>query len=576
MARVMSLRPPTIIRSLMNPASDYLAARWLFLRALALIYFSAFYSLIFQIRGLIGPRGLLPAGIYLEAVAKQLGSARYWYAPTLLWLGSGNRALEALCWIGMAAAVLAFVNVWPRLSFFICLVMFLSFIAAAQDFADYQSDGMLLAAGLLVLFFAPPGLWPGWGADHPPSRASLYLLRWEWFRIYFESGLAKMLGHDPEWRNFTAMKQYYQNGPLPSWIGWYAQQLPHWFQAATVALTLGIELGLVWLVFLPRRVRLILFCIVTPFQIGIILTGNYAFLNYFVLSAGILLVDDGFLARLLSTRVRSQKQAQAAAADSFAEIPGEPAVLSLGLGLTPAAPPASASTGSVASDNDNTPQSAPPASTSWNAPGNWRSRLRTAKYWLTVFLFAWIFYATVAILVGSALPQFPVTVLAPFRFANQYALFAWMTRGRYEIEFQGSADGKTWTPYPFRYKPQNLDQPPGLYAPYQPRFDWNLWFASLGSWREAEFVLRTEELLLTNDPDVLALFAGNPFPQNPPLQVRAILWQYWFTDLATKRATGRWWRRQEIGLYAPEIERLPDGRFAVVQMPGAIMLQPRP
>ena len=91
----------------------------------------------------------------------------------------------------------------------------------------------------------------------------------------------------------------------------------------------------------------------------------------------------------------------------------------------------------------------------------------------------------------------------------------WFIRGddarALEIEFQGSSDGKTWIPYPFRYKPQDVKKAPGIYAPYQPRFDWNLWFASLGGWRENRFVLWTEERLLQNDADVLHLFAGNPF-----------------------------------------------------------------
>ena len=104
-----------------------------------------------------------------------------------------------------------------------------------------------------------------------------------------------------------------------------------------------------------------------------------------------------------------------------------------------------------------------------------------------------------------------------------------MTRGRYEIEFQGSNDGENWIAYPFRNKPQALNQAPRIYAPYQPRFDWNLWFASLGDWRQNDIVPLTEERLLENDPDVLALFRSNPFPQAPPRYVRAVLWQYWFT-----------------------------------------------
>lgn len=80
--------------------------------------------------------------------------------------------------------------------------------------------------------------------------------------------------------------------------------------------------------------------------------------------------------------------------------------------------------------------------------------------------------------------SFAVRIRESSRIANQYGLFAVMTRGRYEIEFQGSNDGQNWLAYPFRYKPQALDRPPGIYAPYQPRFDWNLWFASLGDWRD--------------------------------------------------------------------------------------------
>src|SRR6202000_2390882 len=143
-------------------------------------------------------------------------------------------------------------------------------------------------------FFCPSGLRPGWGEASPPSRASLFLLQWEWFRIYFESGLVKVLRGDLQWRNFTAMDEYYQNGPLPTWVGWYVQHLPHWFHAATALGTLVMELGIVLMLFFPRRVRPICFCIVTPWEIGVILTANYTFLNYLVLSLGFLLLDDRF------------------------------------------------------------------------------------------------------------------------------------------------------------------------------------------------------------------------------------------------------------------------------------------
>jgi hypothetical protein len=133
-------------------------------------------------------------------------------------------------------------------------------------------------------------------------------------------------------------------------------------------------------------------------------------------------------------------------------------------------------------------------------------------------------------------------------------LFAVMTRARYEIEFQGSRDGQTWVAYRFRYKPQDVMRAPGIYAPYQPRFEWNLWFASLASWESEAWVLATEARLLAAEPAVLRLFAADPFHGARPQAVRAVLWQYWFTDRATRARTGAWWRRRYLGLYAPQID----------------------
>ena len=142
----------------------HLWPRWIFLRALGLIYFSAFYSLVFQIKGLIGPNGILPAADYLQAVNAALHAQRFWYVPTLFWFGSSDRALMLVCWVGLIASLLVTLNMWPRASLLICFVCFFSFVSAAQDFSGYQSDGMLLEAGFISLFFAPPGFRPGLGS----------------------------------------------------------------------------------------------------------------------------------------------------------------------------------------------------------------------------------------------------------------------------------------------------------------------------------------------------------------------------------------------------------------------------
>jgi hypothetical protein len=459
------LRDPRLVRSL-------------FLRGLGLLYVSVFVSLAGRIQGLIGPHGVLPATEYLQALRDQLGlGERLWLAPTLLWLGAGDGALTALWVVGLVAALALVVGLWPRGSLAVAALAFLSFIAAAQDFASYQSDGMLLEASALALVLAPPG-WRDRPATSPlPSRAALLLLRWEWFRIYFESGVVKLASGDPQWRHLTAMITYYENGPLPTWLAWYAQQrLPRGFHVGSALLTLIVEFALPWAMFAPRRVRRIAFVFSTIFQAGIIATANYAFLNYLMILLGVLLVCD--------------------------------------LPPWPSLPP-------------------------W----------RTIVHRVVAGAF---FYCTLVAFVGGGALAWPARLLAPLRIANAYGLFANMTTARYELEFQGTLDGKTWVAYPFRRKPQALDEAPGIYAPLQPRFDWDLWFASLADVDEYPWVVTVEERLLTGEPSVLRLFARDPFAGQRPIAVRTMRWQYWFTSPEEKRATGHWWRRALVGSYAPE------------------------
>jgi hypothetical protein len=315
----------------------------------------------------------------------------------------------------------------------------------------------------------------------------VWLLRWLWFAIYFESGLVKILSGDVQWRHLTAMDHYYENNPLPTWLGWYEQQLPHVIQAGVALLTLVVELFAPWVVFAPRRVRRIAAIFLTLFQIGIITTANYCFLNYLVLALGVFLVD-------------------------------------------------------------------------WPVPETAASEPRRVG-WVSVVVLGLTLYVSIVEFFVRAVPPalaFPARILEPFRVANAYGLFAVMTTAEYEIEFQGSRDDTTWVAYPFRYKPQDPTAPPGIYAPYQPRFEWNLWFASLGPWTESPWVVTTQARLLTAEPSVLALFARNPFATAPPTAVRSVIWRYWFTDFATRRHTRRWWNREFLGVYAGTVRRASD------------------
>ncbi len=146
--------------------------------------------------------------------------------------------------------------------------------------------------------------------------------------------------------------------------------------------------------------------------------------------------------------------------------------------------------------------------------------------------------------------------LRPFRIVNAYGLFAVMTTTRPEIVVEGSDDGTTWKAYDFKWKPGDLARPPAFVEPHQPRLDWQMWFAALGTYERNRWFQNFLIRLLQGSPEVLALLERNPFPDRPPRYVRAVLYDYRFTDLATRRDTGAWWRRELKGLYSP-VQTLP-------------------
>ena len=181
---------------------------------------------------------------------------------------------------------------------------------------------------------------------------------------------------------------------------------------------------------------------------------------------------------------------------------------------------------------------------------------------MVVIVVLTVFFVTsivMFLLPGVPILNAPAIALAPFRIVNTYGLFAVMTRERYEIEFEGSRDLVTWTAYRFRYKPQDPKKRPGIFAPYQPRFDWNLWFASLGTVEDNRWVMNVQARLMQNSAQVLQLFAGNPFDGKPPSAVRVVVWQYWFSTSDEKRRTGVWWDRKLLGQYAPTAVRQANG-----------------
>src|SRR5262245_1408391 len=140
-----------------------------------------------------------------------------------------------------------------------------------------------------------------------------------------------------------------------------------------------------------------------------------------------------------------------------------------------------------------------------------------------------------------------------FHVVNRYGLFAVMTTSRKEIVLEGSNDGETWQAYEFKYKPGDVSRRLPWVAPYQPRLDWQMWFAALSDYQSNPWFQQLVIRLLEGRPEVTSLLASNPFPDSPPRFVRAVTYDYHFTDWSTGRQTGAVWLRASTGDYFPAV-----------------------
>ena len=483
----------------MEGRPTYTLTRWVFLRALGVIYLIAFVSLWVQVQGLIGSGGILPAREYLDALRGSLGPERYRLVPTVFWLGAGDGALRLVCGLGVLCAALVACDVAPAACLALLWVLYLSLASVGRDFLSFQWDVLLLEAGFLAIFFAPGHVLPARGS-RPVSKPALFMLWWLLFRFAFQSGVVKLTWQDPTWLHLTALDYHFTTQPLPTLLAWYAQQLPAWFKKLSVLVTYVLEMGFPFLIFGPRRLRQIACAGTVLLQVLIFATGNYNFFNLLTIALALLLLDDALWVRVL---------------------PG-------GGRLVARLAPSRDSAGG----------------------GRTVARVRLA------ILGAVFFVSCVEFVQGLSPRGFrpPSGVLAwvePLRTVNSYGLFRVMTTRRVEIVVEGSDDGSTWHAYDFKYKPGDVTRAPVLVEPHHPRLDWQMWFAALASYEQTPWFEPFLARLLEGSPAVLGLLGRNPFPARPPKYVRALAYEYRFTTGPERRATGAWWHRTLLGTYSP-------------------------
>ena len=491
--------------------ATFLWTRWLILRAVGLVYILIFGNIIVESATLVGPDGVAPLNAIMAAMRELYPQALEGFlrAPSLFWLSHSPGMITLLEWTGLAAAVGVVLNLWPRLTLFICWACFLSFVALGHFFSATQPDQLMLEVALLCIPLAPAGWRPGLGVKAAPRRIAVFALRWMFIRLMFEAGLAKFVFGAAMWRDLTAMDVMYETAPFPTIVGYLLHQLPHMFHGFEIAVTFVAEIPAPFLaVFGGRRGRWIAFWSWCALQGGIQITCNFAWLNVAAIALGLVLLDDQMLASLLR-RLRLPKLGDAllVRVKSVSILPSRP----------------------------------------W---AKWGLRVALGAQ----FALGLYFYVVSPVrLSPDRVPAFinePVNLLfGNWRSMNSYALFGNLPAIRYDVEFMGSNDGgETWRSYEYFYKVQRVDLIPPFIAPWYPRFEAILQSTMISS-TDPTLYQSVAAQLLRRSPVVMARFRSDPFPDRPPTMVRIPTYRYAMNDFATWRATGHYWRKEYAGEY---------------------------
>lgn len=330
------------------------------------------------------------------------------------------------------------------------------------------------------------------------TKVGIVLFRWLVFRFMFVSGLVKIASGDIAWRNMTALNYHFETQPLPTTLAWYADKLPDSILMLGTGATLIIELVVPFLIFMPRKFRIFAGICIIGFETVILLTGNYNFFNLLTIFICLSLFDDEIVKKFMPQKILAW----------------------LGTRIKGVEPH------------------------------------KVVKYIIS-FVAIWTIAASLVQLYTKSTRRLPGmiaginTSLTPLRVVNTYGPFAVMTKKRPEIIIEGSNDGQNWQAYEFKYKPGDLGRAPFFNIPHQPRLDWQLWFAALDIYPRHPWFARFVERLLEGQPNVLAQMAYNPFPDKPPVFIRAQLYDYKFTTFEESYETGKWWKRTYTSSYFP-------------------------
>ena len=508
------------VRSTLASQESYWLTRFVMVRLLGAVYAVAFLAAARQIVPLVGADGLLPVGSFLTRVQEALGSpaAGFVRLPSVFWLAHSDAVLQGVAWAGFALACVVVAGYANAVVMAILWALYLSFVHIGQDWYGYGWEIQLLETGFLAIFLCPLLDGRPFPRREPP-RVVIWLFRWLIFRIMLGAALIKLRG-DPAWRDLTALYYHFETQPIPNPLSRWFHFLPRRILRAGVLFNFLAELVAPWFAFYPRLGRHIAGAVIVLFQFTLILSGNLSFLNWLTLVPALACFDDSFWAKALPGALARRAAASAAAAQ-------------------PSLP-------------------------------------MQRSGWAVAALVALLSLQPVINMVSPG--QVMNTSFDPLDLVNTYGAFGSVGRERLNVVFEGTAakvaDARAvWKAYPYEALPVALNRMPPQIAPYQPRLDWQMWFAAMSTPDQYPWTLHLVWKLLHNDAGALSLFGGNPFPREPPHYIRAVLYRYEFAPPGDRSAD--WWKREELGLWLPPLSA-DDPRLLSLLRQAGWLKTPRP
>src|SRR6185369_14679515 len=270
----------------MTPVPSFSIALAIFPRLLGMVYLLAFASLLVQVRGLYGSRGILPIRDYADALRRNLGAKGCCSFPSLFWLNTSDVFITGCAWLGVFLSLLLASGIATLPALILLWLIYLSFASMGQEFLSFQWDALLLETGFTTIFLPL-------AAPAPPLACLAY--QFFIFRFMLSAGVVKLSSGDPAWRKLRALCFYYETQPLPNRLAWYAHQLPEKVQKLSLLGMFFFELLVPFCCLGPAPLKLAGFCLLVFYQGLLMLTGSYGFLNILIILLCVPLLDDRYM-----------------------------------------------------------------------------------------------------------------------------------------------------------------------------------------------------------------------------------------------------------------------------------------